>query len=54
MPSCIDTEVRLSLYQRVLSGDYCKKCTMSSPGRLLFCHIFGAYDQIYTFAQPAV
>ena len=53
MPSCIVLEVRLSLYQRVLSGDCCKKCTMSSPGRLLFCDIFGAYDQICTLAQPA-
>jgi len=42
MPSCIDPEVRLSLYQRVLRGDCCKKCTMSSPGLLLFCDIFGA------------
>jgi len=37
-----------------------KKCIMSSPGSLpLFCtakqqDTFGAYDQSYTFAQPAV
>ena len=37
-----------------------KKCIMASPGNLLiFCtaqkqDTFGAYDQSYTFAQPAV
>jgi len=37
-----------------------KKCGMASPGSLpLFCtayqqDTFGAYDQSYTFAQPAV
>jgi len=37
-----------------------RKCTMSCPGGLLlFCialqqDTFGAYDQNYTFAQPAV
>jgi len=38
MPSCIRPEVRLSLDQRILCSDCCKKCTMSSPGSiLLFC-----------------
>jgi len=38
MPSCTRPEVRLPLDQRVSYGDFCKKCSMSSPGSLLlFC-----------------
>jgi len=61
MSSCIRPEVRLPLNQKI----FCvvivvKKYIMASPGSLLlFCtakkqDTFGAYDQSYTFAQPAV
>jgi len=62
MPSCMRSEVRLPLDQRILCSDCYKKmwATMTSPGSLLlFCtaqqqDTIGAYDQSYTFAQPAV
>ena len=60
MPSCIRPEVRLTLDQCILCSDCCEKCIMASSGNLvLFCTALkqdtsGAYEQSYTFAQPAV
>ena len=61
MPSCVRPEVRLPFDQkRILCSDCCEKMHYASPSSLLaFCtaqkqDTFGAYEQSYAFAQPAV
>jgi len=61
MPSCIRPEVRFPLDHNVFCAVFVVgRCIMASAGSLLaFCTAqkqdsFGAYDQIYTYVQPAV
>jgi len=60
MPNCIRSEVGLLLDQRICVLIAVKKIIMASLGSLLVFSTalkqdtFGAYDQNYIFAQPAV